>query len=41
MRGEGDAAASDFFKVFNDFKTKLWDALGKVSNAAHFSMFYY
>lgn len=34
-RGEGDAAASDFFEVFDDFEAKLWEAFGKVSKAAH------
>ena len=32
-RGEGDAATSDFFEVFDNFEANLWDAFGKVSNA--------
>lgn len=40
-RGEGDAAASDFFEVFDDFEAKLWDAVGKVSNAVQILTLYY
>jgi cytochrome P450 / NADPH-cytochrome P450 reductase len=29
-RGEGDAGASNFFEMFDDFEAKLWEVLLKV-----------
>lgn len=35
IRGEGDASASDFFEVFDEFEAKLWELLSKV-HKCHF-----
>ena len=29
-RGSGDAAAADFFQVFDEYEDKLWHVLGEV-----------